>query len=265
MYKMLVLDFDDTLLSEDLTISSKNIEALRKAKDQGVHVVFCSGRSDDSMMKYIEEVGLFDDEEYFISYNGAKIDQINGKNVFHKWIENPILSDLIRIGKEVQIDVQLYSDGLVIDQETEFTKRYIELTSCKYKLIDNLYQVNSSVKVLFNSSRIDELNRIKEKIEKQFPNELHVFFSKPTYVEVLNREANKGLAVQELAKILGIKREEIIAVGDSFNDLYMIEYAGLGVAVANAAKAIQEAADYVTKADHNHDAVAEVVDKFLLY
>lgn len=264
MYKMLVLDFDDTLLSEDLTISTSNKEALKKAKELGVHIVFCSGRSDDSMMKYIEDIGIFRDDEYFISYNGAKIDQINGTNVFHRWVEKPILDELIQIGKEFQIDVQLYSDGLVIDQETEYTKRYVELTSCKYRVIDDLHEIENSVKVLYNSNRIEDLNRIKTQIESRFSAELHVFFSKPTYVEVLHCEANKGLAVKELAKILKIRQEEIIAVGDSYNDLYMIEYAGLGVAVANAAGPIRQAADYVTKNDHNHSAIAEVVEKFIL-
>jgi len=134
----------------------------------------------------------------------------------------------------------------------------------KATTIGDLKSLDYSLKALFNSTDTELLESIRIKLEEKYKTELTAFYSKPYYLEVLNINGNKGLAIKHLAEHYGLDASEIIAVGDSFNDIYMIEYAGLGVAVENARQPIKDVADYVTIADHNNSAVAEVINKFIL-
>lgn len=264
MYKLLVLDFDDTLLNDDLEISAGNLEAINRAMEKGVYVVFNSGRSNDSMIKYINNLGIHDEHEYFASFNGARIDTVGGENIFLRNISGNLLSRLIELGHEFNIDTQLYDEGMVVEKVTDITYQYCKLTNIDFRVVPNIETIKQSTKVLFNSPNIDQLNKLKLIIETELGNQVNVFFSKPTYLEVLHKEANKGLVVKFLAERLNIKQEEVIAVGDSFNDIYMIEYAGLGVAVKNARDAVKSVANYITSTTNNEDAIKEVIEKFIL-
>lgn len=264
MYKLLVLDFDDTLLDDHLNITEGNLKSIVAAMEKGVYVVFNSGRSNDSMIKFIERLNIHSDHEYFASFNGARIDTVGGENIFLKNITNPVLTKLIDYGHDFDIDVQLYDDGMVVEKETDITHTYVKLTNIDFRVMPNIYDLKQSTKVLFNSPDISKLNELKKRIEIELEGSVNVFFSKPTYLEVLNIEANKGVVVKYLAELLHIAQSEIIAVGDSFNDIYMIEYAGLGIAVQNAREEVKKVANYVTQRTNNEDAIKEVIDKFIL-
>ena len=113
---------------------------------------------------------------------------------------------------------------------------------------------------------IDEpeiLGPAMEKLPKEVYEKYTVVRSTPFFLEFLNKEVNKGVGVELLAKHLGIKREEVMTFGDAGNDLHMIEYAGLGVAMANAFDEVKEAANYITDTNEN-DGVAKAIEKFIL-
>lgn len=265
MYKLLVLDLDDTLLSDDLTVSKENIDAIVAAKEKGVYILFCSGRSNDSMRKHIDELEIHDDHEYFVSFNGARIDTIKGENVFVKSVQGPVLNELIDLGKEFDVTTQLYYDSkLIVEEETELSRRYQGFTKMEHIVMPNVRDLPYSTKVLFNCDEISTLEKMQDIVKAKYGDIVNVFFSKPTYLEILHPEANKGLAVKYMAEKLGVNREDVIAVGDSYNDLFMIEYAGLGVVVQNGRSDVKEKADYVTKATNNQSAVAEVINKYIL-
>lgn len=265
MYKLLVLDFDDTLLTDELTISQEDIEAIIAAKNKGVYILFCSGRSNDSMRQFIDIMNIHDDHEYFVSFNGARIDDMNGNNIFVKSIEGPVLKDLIDLGAEFDVTTQLYYDSkLVIEKETRLSRKYQKLTNMQHVIMTNIKDLPYSTKVLFNSDDIPKLEKMQDRIKNKYSDVVNVFFSKPTYLEILHPDANKGLAVKYMAEHLGISKDEVIAVGDGFNDLFMIEYAGVGVAVANARDGVKAKADYITEASNNESAVAEVINKYIL-
>lgn len=262
-YKLMALDLDDSLLNDQLQISEKNRKAIQAAEAMGIHVVFCSGRAMESMMTYVNDIGVHEKEDYIISYNGAAIDRLDGVRVFFKPIEGDALIDLIKLGREYDIDVQLYTDKFLIEKYTERSKRYEELTNTPVEVIEDLTTIPSSIKVLYNYIANEKLEKLRLEIIEKHGDKFNVFYSKPHYIEVLNKEANKGLAVQELARMLNIKREEVIAVGDGFNDVSMLDYAGLGVAVQNAPEGVKMVADYITKGTNNEDAIWEVYEKFI--
>lgn len=261
-YKLLALDMDDTLLSEDLSISAKNIEAIRAIEASGVKIILCSGRPYESMVKYLDVLDIHSQEDYIVSFNGALINRISGEEVFSGIIEGPILHELIDIGRENNISVQLYNTELTIENYNERAKHYEFLTKMKATLIDDLKSVPRSVKVLYNHVAGDDLEALRLKLVDLYSDQCNIFYSKPNYIEVLNKLSSKGLAVEFLANKLGIERDEVVVMGDGFNDVSMISYAGLGVAVANAPDGVKEHANYVTTATHNEDAVWEVYEKF---
>lgn len=262
-YKLLVLDLDDTLLSQDLTISTDNIEAIRAAKEKGLHVVLCSGRPKKSMLKYADILDIHDAEDYIVSYNGAIINQFDGTEVLYKPIEGQVLHRLIDIGRQAGIDVQLYSEDLTVEKYTDRTKHYESLTGFPATLVEDLKNVTSSIKVLYNHIEGSKLENLRLKLVEEFDDRFNIFYSKPFYIEVLNKAVSKGLAVKYLSELLYISRDEVIAVGDGFNDVSMLEYAGMGIAVKNAPEGVKAVADYVTKRDHNSSAIREVYDRFI--
>jgi len=262
---MLVLDLDDTLLNDDLTISKENIDAIMAAKELGVYILFCSGRSNDSIRQYIDKLDIHDDHEYFVSFNGARIDSVKGENIFKRTLSGEMLTELVKIGKDNNITTLCYDSGyLLIEEESELIKRYQSLTNMKTKIVPDLSKIKQSTKVLFNCNNIPLLEQVQKTIQDKFGTEVNTFFSKPTYLEALNKDANKGLGVKYMAEKLGISSQEVIAMGDSYNDVYMIEYAGLGVAVKNAREGVKKIADYVTSKTNNEGAVSEVIHKFIL-
>ncbi len=261
-YQLLALDLDDTLLSEDLTISHKNIEAIRAMEAIGIKIILVSGRPFESMVKYIDVLDIHNEEDYIVSFNGALVNKISGEEVFNGIIEGDILHKLIDMGRERNISVQLYNDKLTVEKYTDRTKEYEYLTGMKSHMVEDLKEIPRSIKVLFNHSAGPDLEQFRLDLLEAFGDVFNIFYSKPNYIEVLNKKSSKGLAVAYMAEKLGIKQEAVVAVGDGFNDASMIEYAGVGIAVANAPDGVKEIADYVTTVDHNNSAINEVYEKF---
>ena len=97
---------------------------------------------------------------------------------------------------------------------------------------------------------------------RKYCHEAQVFRSEPFFLEVTPKNVDKAYCLRHLLEILGIKREEMVCCGDGFNDVSMIQYAGLGVAMANAQERVKEVAVYSTCYDNDHDGIAEVLEKF---
>lgn len=265
MYHLIAIDLDDTLLSDDLTIHPDNLESLKKAKQKGVYVVLCSGRESASMLQIMKGMKIFDEDDYFISYNGAMVQKVEGETIWQDKIEGEDLKRFIEMGRSAGVIVQCYCDSLKVEQLDPRINRYEKNTGIEGEKVDDLTSLPYSIKLLFNSADHDKLEVLKSQFEKTFGEKYHYFFSKPEYLEVLYNTSNKGLAVKYLVEHLGLRAEQIICMGDSFNDAYMIEYAGLGVAMQNANPKIKEMADYVTEKDNNEGGVSEVVERFIIH
>lgn len=265
MIKLVAIDLDDTLLKEDLTLSIRNKETLKKAHEKGIHIVLCSGRPHAGMVRYVEELGFFNKEDYIISYNGALVNNFYNDILFRQVIGHEEISKLIDLSKKHKIDIQLYNDDTyIIGEETDYSRAYQELSGLAPIFMEDLKLVTESVKILFNGPADERLENLRLDIIHTFGNKLNVFYSKPNYIEVLNPLANKGLAVKYLTEYLNLRQDEVMAIGDSYNDLSMIEYAGVGVVVANGREDVKKAAQYVTAVSHEDDAVSEAICKFAL-
>ncbi|AUM67181.1 Cof-type HAD-IIB family hydrolase [Brevibacillus laterosporus] len=265
-YRMIVLDLDDTLLQDDHTISTRTKIALMKAQEAGVKVVLASGRPTYAMTHIAEELELAKYGSFILSFNGAKI--INWKTkeeLFSSTLPVQNVHELYDISKKEQVGILSYDgDDIVAETVTAYTQKESEITGMNIKEVESFKQAITRpvVKVLMVDDPT-KLAIVEKKLQKQLEGQLSVMRSKPFFLEFTEAGVDKGTSLHQLIHKLGIEQAEVIAIGDSYNDLAMINFAGLGVAMGNAPDDIKEIADYVTDTNMNH-GVAKVVETFIL-
>lgn len=269
MYKIIVCDLDQTLLSDDCTVSRENIEAIQKARALGVKFVPATGRGYRSVGNTLAELGLLEQEnEYVISFNGGAITENKGDRLLHfEGIPFELAEELFRRGLEYHVCIHVYTKDTVYvyrlwQEEIDFLEGRMAVT----EFFDtNLAFLSGQeiVKVLYMNTDYAYLKQIEEDL-KDVTQDVDVSYSANRYIEFNRKGVNKGAGLLSLAELLGVKREETIAIGDNFNDLSMIKAAGLGIGVQNAAADIKPLCGYITEATCNESAVAEVIEKFIL-
>lgn len=294
MYKLLVLDMDGTLLSDNKKISKENIIAIKKAKKKGVKVVIASGRSIQGIEKYLEELDLVSEDNYSVVCSGAMVINNTKEEIIQcDSISYEDFKYVFNLVKKLHINLNMYSDESIlihssnyfskIDsianniplQMTDFNCLKEDTLITKIMLINEDLSMVDEIKALFPSIIVKDISiKAKEGFNKELftdmsklPKELLERFTvskvAPFIVEVMKKNSSKRSGIEKLAQDLKIKPHEIICVGDSGNDKEMIEYAGLGVAMGNAFPEIKEIADYVTYTNEDN-GVAHVIDKFIL-
>ncbi|MEA5260411.1 Cof-type HAD-IIB family hydrolase [Arcicella aquatica] len=264
-YKMLVLDMDDTLLSDEHLISDKNKEMILKAQEKGVYVVLASGRPTPAMTTYAKDLSLDTYGSYILSYNGGVItDMANNEILFEQSISTEHIHELYDFSVENNVHILAYHDGAII---TESASEYIDLearlTGMPLRKVANFKEAITapSVKCLMLEEP-EYLASVGAKLKAQI-NHKSITTSKPFFLEIMQKGIDKAASLARLAERLNIHADEIIAVGNANNDLSMIEYAGLGVWVDNVTPEIRHKADVIV-ASNNDNGVAEVIERFIL-
>lgn len=262
-YKLVAIDLDDSLLGSDYKISQENKLAIKKAEEKGVIVTIATGRPLQSCLPYVRELGL---DVPFITYNGAMV--IEGKTMdilYHETIEPEYGMDILELVEEFSPTVLVFADNkLYVNEINERTDRYTRISSMEANLRSDLQSIalKGATKILFYNEP-EKVRKMEKKIMESLKGKLNYHISKPFFLEVINSNTSKGIALEALAKNIGISSHEVIAIGDSYNDISMIEYAGLGVAVDNAYDEIKSRADYISKSNIDN-GVAEVIERFIL-
>lgn len=267
--KILFTDCDDTLLTTDKKVCDRNRLAIDKMIQEGHKIVLTSGRSLPSTKLQAESIGLTFEGCYLIAYNGGEIyDYYNDHKIFHAQLSMEVVDKVFKLCKEKGIHVQTYDDRAVISQEkNESLLRYCNLMACEYEVVEdvNTYLKEGPCKVLavdYTDSGI--LEDIRQEVLALYGDEVDSYYSNAFYLEVVPKGVNKGNAIHILSDYLGVPMENTVSAGDAMNDVTMIKEAQVGVAVLNADDCVKEVADYITTVDHNHGAVAEVIEKFIL-
>lgn len=267
MYKLVAIDMDGTLLKEDKTISQRTKNAIQSARKKGVTVVLATGRPIEGVSRYLEELNMYSENDYVLSYNGALIQKTKSKESVAKIALNGSdLHYLRKLSDELGVNMHAFSEdkGLITPKNSKYTEVEADINNIEINEMnmDNISDDEVIIKIMM----IDEPEILGEAVEK-LPKEVYekytVVRSTPFFLEFLNKEVNKGVGVEMLSKHLGLKREEVMTLGDAGNDLHMIEYAGLGVAMENAFDEVKASADYITDTNEN-DGVAKAIEKFIL-
>ncbi len=265
-YKMIALDMDGTLLDESKNISSRNKKAIQKAKAIGKKVVIATGRPLVGIKWVLNELEINASDDYVIAFNGALVQNVHTEDViFQRTLSLEDYTYLYQFSQEYGVHIQALTESYVTTPvHNPYTQVEADINQIQTVLCDvHAFDPNETiVKVMF----VDEKEKLDD-IEKHLPEVLKskysVLRSAPIFLEFLNPEVNKGVGVQAIAAVENYDASEIICVGDAGNDIAMIEYAGLGVAMANASPAVKDVANHITDSNEE-DGVAKVIETFML-
>ncbi|WP_259473069.1 Cof-type HAD-IIB family hydrolase [Clostridium estertheticum] len=271
MYKLIVSDLDDTLLNDDHEICVKNIQAIKKASELGIKFVPASGRGYKEIEKILTNLDLKDKEQqYVISFNGGAITESkDNKIVRSNYLSFKKANELFQVGITKDVCIQVHtSDTIFIYNFNEVERnRMVKLNMNHMELkkpsIEFLRDIPIA-KIIYINVDINYLRLIKNEIKLITKDSITVSYSANCCMEFNKHGINKGEAMLALAGILGIKQEEIIAIGDRYNDMTMLAMAGLSVAAGNAVGDVKNACTYICKSDNNEGVLAEVIERFIL-
>ncbi|MCR4032204.1 MULTISPECIES: Cof-type HAD-IIB family hydrolase [Flavobacterium] len=264
-YKMLVLDMDDTLLTDDHKISDLNKKVILEAQAKGVYVVLASGRPTIAMTSYAKELELDLNDSYIISFNGAIVSTVKDDLIlFEQKLTVEQIHALYDYSVKMKTDIITYLDDQIISEtDSEYIEVEKEITGMVHHKVSDFknYVDRPAVKCIL-LQKPEYLKPLEEDLKNLMPH-LSVSMSKPFFLEAAQQGIDKAASIKFLADKLGIHQSEIIAVGNAGNDLTMIEYAGLGVWVDNVTPELRDKADIIV-ASNNNDGVAEVVTRYIL-
>lgn len=260
-YKMIALDLDGTLLNPYLQISERNLKILKQAVNNGTLVTLSTGRMFAAALPFAELLEL---DVPIITCNGAAIVCAKSRKVSYERILSPeLVLSILNRAAELELEISLYSADDIYVENIKHNARFhaeIDNATVKQAKLQDIARESRVIKILFSSENLYEH---AEDVYRRFEHDCTFYFSLPWFVEIVAPGVDKGDALQKLSGQFGIDRKEIIAIGDNFNDLPMIQYAGMGVAMGNAPEDLKMMADYVTRS-HNDDGVAHVIEKFVL-
>ena len=265
-YKMIALDLDGTLTNSEKKVSPRTKETLIDIQKQGKIGVLATGRPIQGAVDIAKELELVVYGGYILSFNGGIIQNCKtGEILFQKQIPVELIGKLGEASRKYQVPILTYREGHIITEDT--TDEYVRLEAAINKMpIEELH--NFSEEVDFSVTKclmVGDgwyIEQILPKMQKAFGDALTIFRSEPFFMEIMPQGIDKGRGLEYLLGITGIQREELIACGDGFIDVSMLQYAGLGVAMENAQDAVKEAADEITLSN-DADGVACIVEKYM--
>lgn len=267
MKKVLVLDLDGTLTNSDKKITKRTQNVLLTMQKEGHIVVLASGRPAPGVMPVARELHLEKYGGYVICCNGGLIiDCCTGEVLFQKVLTKELVAEIFHLAEELKIGIMTYNKrGIVAGSRQD---QYMELASAINHLEiqhsdDPMELVTEPVSKCLGTAPEDVAPAIEEEFRKRFGNRLTVLRSEPFFIELIPGGVDKAQGIAALIEKLGIAREDVIACGDGFNDISMVKYAGLGIAMANAQDSVKEAADAVTLSN-DEDGVAKVIEEYIL-
>lgn len=273
MLRMIALDLDGTLLRSDKTLSPRAKRILETYIQQGTHVVVASGRSYDSLPQEVLAVSGID---YAITSNGVAIcHRPTGQKLFYFPLKPPCTRQLLSLIETYQADFEVFLDGVpyadadFVAHPTAYglpdaATSYIQTTRKPVRDLFAFTQEHIQELDCLDFITIDQQKRVILAQQLNQISGIYVTSSVPHLLEISDASAGKGPALRRLAQYLDIPREQIAAFGNEENDLDMIEFAGVGVAVANSPAHVRDCADYVTQSN-DEDGVAAFLERYQVH
>lgn len=260
-YKFVAVDMDGTLLNSEGLITEKTIEAITGIVDKGVIFTISTGRPIQGVEKYNSLLWL---KGPVITYNGAMI--VNAENhevMFEQRLMRGDAKKILELGQKYDTTMCIWaSNQLYGNKLNDKINDYKKLSGVEPVLVkdfDKLLDIGIT-KILW----YDEMDRIKQILKELSCNmfsEVSYCTSKPVFLEFFSSRVSKSAAMEKIGELYGIKQEEMIAIGDGLNDLSMIQYAGIGVAMENAEEEVKRNSQYVTTSN-DEDGVRKAIEKF---
>lgn len=267
MYKLLVLDLDGTLTNSKKEIPEHNLNTLLRAQEKGLRIVLASGRPTYGITPLAEQLQLERFGGYILSFNGGQIiDCQTNKVIYETVLDTAHYDYLYEQGNTEDFKIISYEDNYIVgeDIENEYIKYEAFLNKMPLKKVENFRKhFNCPLPKCLVVGEPTKLAELEKKMHEKLKDVMSVYRSEPFFLELLPLGIDKAKSLAVLLERIGLTREEMMACGDGFNDLSMIQFAGMGVAMANAQDVVKEAANHIT-ASNEECGVAKVVEEFFL-
>lgn len=270
--ELIALDLDGTLLADNGGISGESIRILKEFARRDVTIALSSGRMTDCVLPVADILGI---DCPLVIYNGAMVKarkSEGSKIIYHNPLPPGHADMILDYCIENRFHLNYYLNDILYAQKDKALEKYALIysrqTGAKFHFLENMKKLRGSSPtklILITDVYNEDKSRTRDFQHEHFLKTLHgkinLFKTNPEYLEFLNKDVDKGIGLEKLAEFYGIKREKIIAFGDGENDIKMLEYAGIGVALSNAEEKVKRAADYVTEGDNNSAGVAEFLSE----
>lgn len=267
MIRICTIDLDGTLFDSKKNISKENKAAITLAKEKECKIVIASGRPIHGIVPVLEELKLFQEEDYVICYNGAKIfNTKSGDAIYTSTISGKVVKEIYQESKRLGLYFHAFRENeqLITDQMNPYTDVEIKINHIQATIVDPMMIADEErfLKCMIVGPE-DGITEGMKHLNPIFYEQYCVVRSSHIFLEILNPTTNKGTALSALASYLNVPLKETMAIGDAGNDLEMILKAGIGVAMENAFPEVKKAATYVT-ASNEASGVAKAIQKFIL-
>ena len=252
-YQVIVLDLDGTLTNSRKEITPPTRDALIEIQQNGKKVVLASGRPINGVAPLAEELHLKEYGGFMLSFNGARITRCSDNPIYETVKEYPGL-DLIS-----------YTDKVILSgiKSNKYTEKEAAINSMEICPVEDFpAALDFSVNKMLIPGEPSILEDLMSKLQKQYHGLLNIYRSEPFFLEIMPQNIDKAHSLQKLLNSIGLTADSMICCGDGFNDLSMIEYAGLGVAMENAQPIVKDSADFITKSN-DEDGILYVVNLFM--
>lgn len=266
-YKLIVLDLDGTLTNSKKEITLRNKETLLRAQQKGIRLVLASGRPTYGIVPLANELRMNEFGGFILSYNGGEI--INWETeelIYDNVLPNDVVPILYECARSHKLSILTYDGAEIVTENSQ--DPYVQKEAFLNKMAvretnDFLTDITLPVAKCLIVGDPQELIQVESELCIRLQGRINVFRSEPYFLELVPQGIDKAQSLAVLLKELDVAREEMIAIGDGYNDLSMIKFAGMGIAMGNAQEPVKKAARYITLTNEE-DGVALAVEKFVL-
>lgn len=268
-YSIIALDLDGTLTNSEKIITPRTFDALMKAQREGVRLVLASGRPTFGIAALANQLQLADYGGYVLSYNGGRIiDWCEKTVIFSQVVDQKLVPILYDFAEKAQIPIVTYLSEAILasKNEGEYLAEEARINGMPVVVAQNF--VEEAMQIAGGSTKFlipgepEQLIQLESEMKAALSEQMEVFRSAPFFLELPPKGIDKAQSLQRLLTHLGLERESLMAFGDGFNDLSMIQFAGKGVAMANAVEEVKSIADFVTTSNEE-DGIAHALEQLL--
>lgn len=267
-YKLLVLDVDGTLLNSERKLSKRTIATLKKVQQMGIKIALASGRPTSGILPVAQELDLPTYGGYILSCNGAQvISASTGEVLFERTIDPQMMPYLEKRAAKMNMTIAYYDEGTVVSNNIQDTHVIDEAAMNGMQLREeefiSITLDHWPTEVMLFSDDEQALNALDDHMQRHLNGVMDTIHSNPYMLEIVGYQVGKSYAMSALVQKLGIKLEDVVAIGDGAADINMIQMAGTGVAMANATEGVRRCADFVTLSN-DEDGVAVAIERAIV-
>lgn len=265
-YRIIALDLDGTLLNSQRVVTPRTLDLLLRLQEEGHKIVISTGRPIFGATKVAELLQLEKFGGYVMAYNGGVVQDWKTKEIIYSnFLQHDAIVTAYQYAKDTGFALVCYHDEFLVSEHEmnpymEFSLKRNGLT---FKKVDNfLKEVTYPISKCMIIGEPDSLHQLEERILDTHPTSFTVYRSEPFFLEVVPENINKATGLRVLLRHLNVPQSILIAFGDSYNDIPMIHFAGMGIAMGNAPQEVKDAADHIAPTN-DEEGVAQVLASLL--